>query len=366
MKLKVVHLPLIVALVICLAGSALADTIKQLSLITNDLVYDKTTDRIYASVPSSAGVNGNSIACINPYTGQLLTTTYIGSEPGKLAISPDGRYLYAALGGSAAVRRFDTVTLTAGLQFSLGSHNGPNYAEDIAVMPGHPDTVAVSRMNKGYSPRHEGVAVYDSGVMRPTTTPSHTGSNVIEFSDSASTLYGYNNETTDFGFRTMSVDTAGVTTTNTTGSLITGFSTDIAFDGGRIYATSGRVIDPVTRTLLGTFSASGPLASDSKKGRTFFVTGSGSTLKLTAYSQQTYVPLGSLTVTSASGSGSSLIRWGTSGLAFRTSANQVFLVNTTLVPEPGSLTLLASLLGGVSLNALRRKTRRTRDAAPNA
>jgi hypothetical protein len=38
-----------------------ADEIRQLRLATNDLVYDRFTRRIYASVPSSAGSGGNSV-----------------------------------------------------------------------------------------------------------------------------------------------------------------------------------------------------------------------------------------------------------------------------------------------------------------
>ena len=37
-------------------------------------------------------------------------------------------------------------------------------------MPGQSSTIAVSRRNVGFSPKHEGVAIYDDGVMRPTTT----------------------------------------------------------------------------------------------------------------------------------------------------------------------------------------------------
>ena len=44
-----------------------------------------------------------------------------------------------------------------------------------------------------------------------TITPE---ANVIEFSASAGTLYGYNNETTEFGFRTMAVTASGVTVTD--------------------------------------------------------------------------------------------------------------------------------------------------------
>jgi hypothetical protein len=94
--------------------------------------------------------------------------------------------------------------------FTLGADSffGAYSVEDMAVVPGSPQVVAVSRKNTGVSPRHAGVAIYDNGIQRPITTPRHTGSNVIEFG-SATRLYGYNNESTEYGFRRMTVDASG-------------------------------------------------------------------------------------------------------------------------------------------------------------
>src|SRR5688572_5386497 len=255
-------------------------SIQRLSLAANDLVYDSNTNLLYASVPGRAGVGlGNTITAINPFTGNIVSSTFIGSEPNKLALAANGSVLYAGLDGAAAIRRFDLSSGTAGLQFTLGSDPflGPFFAEDIAVLPGSPGSVAVSRRNFGFSPRHEGVAIYDNGIQRPQTTPDHTGSNVIEFGNSAAILYGYNNETTDFGFRTMAVTASGVNTISTTANLITNFGVDIRYDDGLIYASSGRVIDPLALSLVGTYPLSPfstrAFAPDSASGLTFFLDG---------------------------------------------------------------------------------------------
>jgi C1A family cysteine protease len=301
------------------------------ALATNDIIYDPLTATIYASVPSSAGSIGNTITSIDPTTGTIGSSVFMGTEPGKLAMSDNGQYLYASLNGAAAVRRFDIASQTAGPQFSLGSHPtfGSYYVEDIEVLPGNPEAVAVSRKNLGYSPRHGGVAIYDNGVQRPNATARTTISNVIEFSASASTLYGYNNETSEFGFRTMAVDQSGVSVANMTRSLISGYGTDIEFDAGLIYATSGRVVDPEALTLAGTYGASGLVEPDSTIDRTFFLTGN----TLLAFDQDTFAPVGSLAIEGITGTPSSLIRWGGDGLAFRTSSGQVFLIRTPLVGD---------------------------------
>ncbi len=64
-----------------------------LNITTNDLVYDSNTDRIYASIPSANGSNGNSIGIINPNTITLENTVNMGSEPTVLAISDNGQYI---------------------------------------------------------------------------------------------------------------------------------------------------------------------------------------------------------------------------------------------------------------------------------
>src|SRR4029079_17511347 len=79
------------AVLLLIATAAGADSIRQVSLPANDLAYDPTTGKIYASVPGSAGSIGNSITAIDPETGQVGASVFVGSEPGKLAISDQGQ-----------------------------------------------------------------------------------------------------------------------------------------------------------------------------------------------------------------------------------------------------------------------------------
>jgi hypothetical protein len=300
--------------------------LRVLALPANDLIYDATRERIYASVPSREGVHGNSIAVIDPATGTVLSHVFAGSEPSKLALSDDARFLYAALDGAAAVTRIDLAAPSGpavDLTFSLGPGDwyGPRYAEDLAVMPGSPRTVAVSLRYKATTPRHAGVAVYDDGVQRPNATPGHTGSNVIEFSSSASLLYGLNNETTEFGLRRMAIDASGVSVSSVD-AFESMFGADIAFGGGQIFSTSGAVYDPEGRGLLGTFGGMGsgsiveatPIAP-----RVLALTPSqsSSTWVLRAYDRATYVPLASEALPTSVRAPRSLVRWGARGVAFR-------------------------------------------------
>src|SRR5687767_2732712 len=159
----------VIPVLLTVSAAARAATITPVALPTKDIVYDALAQRLYASVPGTASSRANTVTVIDPFTGNILASVFVGSEPGRLALSDDGQYLYVALDGAAAVRRVHVPTLTAGLQFAVGSDPffGPMLVEDMAVLPGNPAAVAISRRYQGVSPRHAGVAVYDDGVPRP-------------------------------------------------------------------------------------------------------------------------------------------------------------------------------------------------------
>ncbi|MBV9470306.1 MAG: hypothetical protein JOZ57_13800, partial [Abitibacteriaceae bacterium] len=329
-KLQVLMAALLLLLVA--TSSYAADTVRQITLPTKDLIYDAGTQTIYASVPSRACIGGNSITPIDPVAGTSGTPVFVGSEPGKMAISDNGQYIYVALDGAAAVRRYNVAAKTAELQFSLGNDNGPNYVEDLAVMPGSPHTLAVSEMSLTATPHHVRVAIFDDGTLRPKTA---VGANVIEFGNTPARLYGYANEANDdniFNFTRWNVDSTGIAGGDTVANLIAGAGVDIKYDNGRIYATNGTVINAEARTLAGTLPA-GLVEPDATVNRVFVLTGSGSTLTLHAFDPATFLEVGSLDITGVNGTPGSLIRWGFNGLAFRTSGDQVFLIQTGLIAD---------------------------------
>ena len=334
-----------------LAGAVQADDIRQIALVSNDIAYSPATGRIYASVPGSAGVagNGNSLTAVDPVTGAVGASVFVGSEPDQLAVSDDGQFVYVALDGQSSVGRFDTAAGAEGLKFSLGS---PLSVDDMAVLPGLPHSLAVSKQDRRYSPRTAGTFVYDDGVERPS---SSAGNNTITAA-SATRLYGYNNEISSFDFTTLGVDGTGVTRTGDSGNVITGYGLRIRYDDGLVFGSNATEIDPQAQTVLGVFPGGGggaPFLPDAKIGRVFFLTGSGGTLTLRAFDTHTFLEVGSVSVPGVSGSPSGLIRWGTNGLAFRTSGGQLFLIRTSLITSahPLSLALSPAQVGGGAVAA---------------
>lgn len=332
-----------------LNGCPLAE-IMQVNLASNDLVYDRFTDMIYASVPSRAGAIGNAIASINPHTGAIGKSVFVGSEPGNLAISDDGQFLYVALDGASSIRRFNIATMTPEIEFPLGEaqYFGLRSAGEIKVVPGNAHTIAVSLRYSGTSPAFAGVAIFDDGVKRPKETPDHTGADEMTFSDSPSILYGQDTEDTGADFFVMTLDESGVSITYDSGPYggpFGEFGAGIQFDGGLIYATSGQVYDPVAMRLVGTFGKSGLVAPDSAAQRVFFLPNDfEANATVSVFDQETFLPVGSFEIPGISGNGfrHSFFRWGRNGLAFGQSpdfsgsgGDKVFLIQT-LLASPSS------------------------------
>ena len=165
---------------------------------------------------------------------------------------------------------------------------------------------------------------------------------VIEFSQTASTLYGYATDTSPATFSTMAVTPSGVTVVSQTRTPSSVLTNDIVFDNGLIYTSAGYVINPTTAAIQGQFIGlpfNMIVRPDSSVGRVFFANGpafGGGAPSLWAYDISSLqliatTALGTIDIIGLQDL-SSLIRWGTNGLAFRASGGQVFIIRTSLVP----------------------------------
>jgi hypothetical protein len=324
-----------------------APGIVELPLLTNNLIYDPNTDRVYVTVPGYAGNIGNTLVAINPQTAVPESPIWVGSEPALMARSPDGQYLYISLDGGGSVRRFDLPSRTPQIEFSLGlGLNSSRFAFDMGVLPTNSNVVAIAMVNVAVIPRHEGVAAFDNGTQLPAVTQKFTTVLELEAPLAGSTMYGYDNGSSQFTFQKLSVTESGVFVASSKKTAISG-DTGIKYDNGRVYSSNGASIDPETGATIGQFPVSGsagfynytplerflhPFVPDSSVGRVFFLAGSGNATTLQVYDTSSFGLVGSLSIPGVVGSPGELIRWGADGLAFNTSSGQLFFVRTALIP----------------------------------
>ncbi len=280
-------------------------TYTTIAMAANALVANPTDGLLYASVPSSQGAQGNSIATIDPVTAKVLATTFVGSEPGPLALSDDGSTLWVGLTGANAVRRFDTASRTPGTRFSTRAT-----PQSLAAVPGTTDSVMVLEDQQlNY------LGVYDNGVRRPVATRPFFQTAVIA-TYSPSLFFSFEGYSSGFRLTTLCVNASGVFESSTPQQVFSGYYLPFAFSKGILYGGDGRALDIQSNTLLGTYSGGGWPVPDDATGRVFFLAGGNSAQKVTAFDQTQFVALASDTYGSGSTINSFLVRWGRYGFAF--------------------------------------------------
>lgn len=295
-------------------------TINILDLPANALVWDPFAQVIYATLPSTYGVNGNSIAVINPSTGAVTAYHYVGSEPTKMAISAISNYLYVGLNGNGSVQRVNLPAFTPDIDVNLGAatNSGPYVADDIKVSPSNSHAYAVVLGYNGCCDYY-GPLVFYTDSTKLANAVTTVSLNQIAY-PSASTVYGYSNGT----LSQITVSSTGGTLAQTWYSYVEGNT--FQFANNLIYGGNGQVFNPATGLLLGTYDVatnnccgSTEVLPSAAINRAFALGISPffNSLGITAYNLSQYTPLAVTNLSELTASQTSnFIQFGNNGLAF--------------------------------------------------
>jgi len=318
--------------------------VRTLNVPANDLVWDSKAQLIYASLPSSYGTNGNSIAVINPVSGKITAYHFVGSEPTQLALSSDSSYLYVGLNGNGSVQRMILPSFSLDINVSLGTNEFGelNTASGLQVSPGDSHTVAVAVTSDSFGGPLEfftDTTLLPDAITNPTV-------NSIQFANS-STLYGYGNDT----LIEVAVNSSGGTLTKQWNDALSGQG-GISYDAGLIYDNSGQVFNPATGELVGSYDVEGECCSsidllpESANNATFVVgtTPFFSSFGITSYNLSQFTPQAIIDLSQFNGTITpTFISWGAEGLAFVINVGQccngpeyqTILVQSLMMKSPG-------------------------------
>ena len=316
---------------------------KLINLPNNDIVVAPTQKRIYASIPSSVPKYGNSICRINPNFATIESSVWVGSEPSKLAISDDEKFLYIGFEGTHRVKKLNLLTnqieqeITL-LRDTLGEYSG-YIAGDIAVMPKHPNTYVVARLSPQYFPNYGGIVMADSTKQRPQIVGGHNESTNLLFSNTDTTVFfGVSNDGVWFKYR---IDATGINKTNRI-NVAAGYGKNLqysAFDS-LFYARDGYRFDvrsglPVGRQFA---NASGYSFPDPTNANIYYFTGLNEGMNIKIYNRRTLVPIDQFTlpVGSRYGYTEKAVNWGTSGQMASRNQSSLIIFNpcNSLAPKP--------------------------------
>jgi hypothetical protein len=301
----------------------------------NDLKWDANAGLLYVSMPGIQGTEGDSIAMVDPASGSVTQTGFLGSEPDQLAVSSDGSYLYLGLDGQNSIEQLTLPSFTVNNAWNLGanSFSGPYYALDIEAAPGAPQTTAVILANFYISPSAASVQIYDNGMARGSgLAATNYQYEWLQWAEDDTTLYSVD-QSEPQSFLILGVGSSGATLTQPYSGILNGYSPTIHYDAGTgmVYTDAGQVVNPTNGTVVNSYGASGIAVPDSSLDRVFILgqtTAQSGTQNYTieSFDQAKGTEVGSITIDNVVGTPTALVRWGSSGLAFTT--------NVQTFPEP--------------------------------
>jgi hypothetical protein len=329
-----------------------AEGVFEVRVSNEDLIYDPMRDRLLLSLASGPPGQSNGIGVLNPYSGLIESFISLTNQPDRIVRSLDGRYLYVSLKLDTRVRRLNLADFSSDIDFRLGgeSYYGvpqPYYAGDMAVVPGSLGSLVVWQIRAVTAvsdERGRGIAVFDDGIMRSNTIAVNGGSFALEFDTDQNSLYAFQGGWT----RRCAIDASGISFSQEYPNLNYSLGNDMEYAAGQFFNSAGRAVRTQPFGVVGTYvgSESATLVEpDAASGRAFYLVGANGAWQLNAYSISTFNLLGSLSLSNVAGSPSSLIRWGTNGLAFRTTSNQLFIIRGSLV-DPSSASDLSVTIEG--------------------
>ncbi|MGA8741751.1 MAG: hypothetical protein WB561_11260 [Terracidiphilus sp.] len=294
----------------------------------NDLTWDATAGKIYVSMPGVQGEFGDSIAILDPIAGTVTNRGFIGSDPARMSISGDDKYLYTALYGANAIEQLALPNFSVNSKWNIGgvgTFSGPSYALDLQTAPGMDQTTAGVLAAFDQSPSPVSVMIYDG------STPRSTGLQVLQWPYSSlqwagndTTLYAVDQQVPQ-DLLVLGVSVTGAALSQRYGGVVNPYSERIHFDAGTdlVYTDGGQVIQPSNGTVVGTFGASGLAVPDSTSGQVFILGQTAaqagtSNYTIESFDQTKFTAINSLTINNVVGTPTGFIRWGTNGLAFTT------------------------------------------------
>jgi uncharacterized repeat protein (TIGR01451 family) len=347
---------------------------KVMSLGANHILFDPYSQKIMASIGSnSTAITGNSLVAITPDTATAGTPISIGSQPTNMGLTSDGQILYTILSGSQSVARFNMLTQTVGYTYAIQPGTGTDTSpapRGVATQPGNEDTVAIDLGSWAGNAIYQFDPANQTAAMVGQASGPYSGS-CLTFLD-AGDMLAFDVDTSGATFDHYTVTPAGFTYYDYgqySESTLNGFGC-FKLSGALAFGIGGGIANPATTPATqiglfpvgtnGTFNSSLALAPDTSLQAAFFVVNtqaeaasSGTVDGIEAFSQNTFLPTGSLSLNMESIEGNTsytavdMVRWGQDGLAVLTSDGNLYLLRGAfVVPQMLSSNTAATLTSG--------------------
>jgi hypothetical protein len=277
-----------------------------------------------------------------------------GSVAWSLAVSDDGSMLYAGMYAPRGIVPIDLTTRQAGALFELGSElqYGLAYPLQLAVRPGHADTVAAT-LGFWNSSALGGVHLYEDGQpLHPredirdwqiSTTFEDVGVSELVFTG-PDELYAFDGKTSGFKLSKVALRAEGLEIIASERSLVGDYDATLEYGGGKLFSSTGSVIDPAGPTMLGQLGFSRPMTIADDGSRVYYghyKPGIEQNLSVVCFDPETFGYSGGFRIDTSiamlrnEGGVTYIERWGDSGIALST----IDPLNPGLILLPNALAI---------------------------
>ena len=320
------------------------NSVRAMEIYGVDLLAHPTLPKIYLSTGKS-GISSlsNRVLELDPRSGRILRSLYLGNDPRKLAISDGSEYLYVALADAPKVIRIKLADFTVDAEITLPTTSYGTYsAGDLVTLVGQPLSFAATL---GYY----SLVIIDDTVARPVHTSVYDVSK-IERGDAPDILFGYDDYTSGFGFSRLQLSASGVTILSKK-SLWSGYFVDFVSSGAFALNASGYLVDGSTlqnKGLITGFTGGCTPVLETSKQRAYTV----SSNTLVGFDISTLARMREVALPSTTFVSSKIVRWGSDGFAILQASSssssgtvatgRVVVVRSDMVPKsaPFGLELL--------------------------
>lgn len=310
-----------------------------------DAAWDAASQRFYLASPAGDPGAG-ALSVFDPVSRRETGRIEVTPPVGTLAVSGGGEFLYAVTVDGGEIQQFRLPSLERVRRWNVVREDlSPGAVEDLAVQPGQPEVLAVTRYRPNAVPHADGVVIYDQGLARSNTVGFfQQGVNRIEWGPAPGELLGFLNESTAMALIRMQVDADGVTVRDyREGVTALQPGLDIGVYGSQVVVSDGTIVDPGVGAVrqLPFENAVMALALEPDRQRVYGAVGYGTDTLVRAFDfvegrrvREVVLP----GLYTQFGGVSRLLRWGNDGLAALVSGRFAFW-NTDLVPSSGVVDL---------------------------
>jgi uncharacterized repeat protein (TIGR01451 family) len=320
-------LPLCLLTTLARPAAAQVSEVQVIPLAATGLAFDSVHKMIVAEVGHDGiGPTANSITLIDPSSGKLGASVFVGDRPGAMTLSAGSRYVYVAVNDGIAVQRVDLVpALKAGPLYAMPAK--PAHA--LAPLTGRPEGFVALRGNR--NEYNDSLAAFIDGKLEG---PEAGCGPQMAMGIRPSRLFTFQNQISSWDFDGYEVTDAGAARISHTAAVLVGNVGLVGTINGLIVADNGSLNDPELQKTTGNldFGASfgsfqpyfgfnrggGAFLPDPVTGKVFCIRGHGRDgQEMASCGAQTFQPsLPVLILSGVEGGASSPIRIGPDRFAY--------------------------------------------------